>query len=213
MTAAESSSPRSARDLDNEFWRFSLGFYARSGVSSACLELQNSCGVDVNLLLLAIFAAVKKGRMLSAEDHLAADQVVAAWRTEIVEKLRQIRTRLKEPAAAMPPDLKEHLRDQIKAAELKAEQIEQSVLLAWLDRRGAFEAVHPTGLDADELLRRVLEHKNLDPAKVPPSVRSSFRTLGEIIYRMADETAVDAQASPGSEATSKAIPGMREKPR
>ena len=32
------------------FWTFSLGYYRGAGVSEACLELQDNCGIDVNVV-------------------------------------------------------------------------------------------------------------------------------------------------------------------
>src|SRR5271170_5952237 len=36
---------------ETPFWRFSLNFYRQADVSDACIALQDTCGVDVNLLL------------------------------------------------------------------------------------------------------------------------------------------------------------------
>ena len=50
------------------FWTFSLGYYRGAGVSEACLELQDKCGVDVNVVLFLLWLASQKRR-------LGADQV------------------------------------------------------------------------------------------------------------------------------------------
>ena len=39
------------------FWKFSLGYYRGAGVSEACLELQDRCGVDVNVVLFLLWMA------------------------------------------------------------------------------------------------------------------------------------------------------------
>ena len=49
------------------FWRFSLKFYGQSGVSDACIALQDGCGIDVNLLLFLFWLASER-QVLSADD-------------------------------------------------------------------------------------------------------------------------------------------------
>ena len=60
-----------AASQPSPFWTFSLGYYRGAGVSEACLELQDNCGVDVNVVLFLLWMASQK-RML------AADQVKVA---------------------------------------------------------------------------------------------------------------------------------------
>src|SRR3546814_8824998 len=47
--------------LDGAHWRFSVAVYGRPEVPASCLHLQDTYGVDVNVLLLALFAA-RRGR-------------------------------------------------------------------------------------------------------------------------------------------------------
>jgi flavin prenyltransferase len=173
---------------DNEFWRFSLSFYGRPGVASACLVLQNRLGVDVNVLLMSIFAGVKRGRMLSAEDLRTADDVVAGWRVDIVESLRRIRTRLKSGPPPAPSGTTENLRAEVKAAELSAEQIEQALLLDWLNQR--MPAVAAPAVDAGELLLRVIRHfANMPAAEVSaPDIVQSIQALTDMISHVAEDS-------------------------
>lgn len=46
---------------ENPFWRFSCAVYAAPGVAQACLELQDTHGADVNLLLLAAWLGAARG--------------------------------------------------------------------------------------------------------------------------------------------------------
>src|SRR5947209_1100619 len=121
--------------LDNALWRFVLSFYAREGVSQACLTLQDRLGVDVDILLLAIFAEVGPGIVLDAGALAAADNLVRDWRSDILGPLRRARVRLKSGPAPAPSAITEQLRNRIKAAELEAEQIELAMLADWLDRQ------------------------------------------------------------------------------
>ncbi len=169
--------PSDSLDLDNAFWRFSLSFYSRPGVAPACLALQNRRGVDVNVLLLAIYAAVQRNRMLTASELQAADDRVGVWRGEIVKSLRQIRTRLKSGPEPAPSASTENLRTLVKAAELKAEQIEQALLVDFLDQLPPH--FDPSPLDARSLIERVIRQYSSMSSGVQaePEVDQAIRVL------------------------------------
>lgn len=111
------------------FWAFSLRFYRCDGVAPACIELQDACGVDVNVLLFVLFLA-RQGRVLSSTDVAVIDGAIGAWRTEAVVPLRAARRFLRQPPAAVDPAAAEALRDRIKAVELEAERLQQEALFA-----------------------------------------------------------------------------------
>ncbi|WP_164919691.1 TIGR02444 family protein [Hansschlegelia zhihuaiae] len=115
-------------ELDGPHWRFALDFYARPGVAGACLSLQDACGVDVNVLLVAIYAATRLGRVVGPDEIAALDAAAAPWRERAVLPLRRLRRDLKGGVAGAGAGDAETLRDGVKALELKAEQIEQSIL-------------------------------------------------------------------------------------
>ncbi len=56
------------------FWTFSLGYYRGAGVSEACLELQDNCGVDVNVVLFLLWMASLKRRVAPADVKALADK-------------------------------------------------------------------------------------------------------------------------------------------
>ena len=87
------AAPTNALELDNDLWRFAYSFYAREGVSPACLTLQDKLDVDVDILLFAIFARVERSILLDADDLAVVDNLVRDWRSEIVQVLRRARTR------------------------------------------------------------------------------------------------------------------------
>lgn len=121
--------------LHGPHWDYALKLYGQPGVAEACLLLQDRVGVDVNVMLVALHAAARRAIVLGAQDLRELDTEVQAWRQEIVLPLRAIRRRLKEgPAPAPSPDA-EALRTKVKGAELQAEQIEQAMLAAWVDRQ------------------------------------------------------------------------------
>jgi len=138
-------------ELEAESWAFALSVYARPGVGEACLVLQNEAGVDVMLLMMATFAAVRRRILLTAGEITALDEACAPWREHIVGKLRAIRTELKTGPQPAPSAATEPFRSKIKAIELEAEKFENQLLAGCLPLRPPQqEAVGP------EQLRTVL---------------------------------------------------------
>ena len=76
------------------FWRYSLKFYGQSGVSDACIALQDGCGIDVNLLLY-LFWLASDGRRVTADDVKMLDDKVRSWRELTIIPIREIRRKLK----------------------------------------------------------------------------------------------------------------------
>jgi uncharacterized protein (TIGR02444 family) len=139
--------------LEGPHWAFSLAVYRQPGVAEACLALQDRLGVDVNVLLLTLFATRQVGAPPSGATIAQADAFVRAWRAQVVAPLRGVRRRLKEGPPPAPGSAAEALRQRVKAVELYAEQIEQAALAAWFQERPA-EAFSGPG-DCSEALRRV----------------------------------------------------------
>jgi uncharacterized protein (TIGR02444 family) len=124
-----------ALPLEGPHWSFALTLYARPGVAEACLLLQHRAGVDVNILLFALYAATERGVGLTVRELEDMDGAVAAWRRDIIHPLRSIRRRLKTGPLPAPSTTTEALRSEIKASELRAERIEQAILMQWLGQR------------------------------------------------------------------------------
>lgn len=115
-------------ELENPFWRFSLAVYAMSGVQEECLFLQNSSGVNVNLLLYCAWRGAE-GDCLTDTALKRSIAAVQGWHDEIIARLRAARTHLKRPGAmdSASPKIKA-LRSKILEAELLGEQVEQALL-------------------------------------------------------------------------------------
>lgn len=120
--------PQGARD---PHWQFAVALYERPGVARCCLALQERCGVDVVMLLFALFLACRCGRTLSAEQLAAAEACIGQWRRRAVAPLRTLRIRLKGSPRAIAPAQRERLRSKVAEAEQLAERIELDLLLAW----------------------------------------------------------------------------------
>lgn len=118
-------------DLDrgSEFWRFSLGFYRSPGVPNACITLQDSHGLDVNLMLFALWLG-SQGRAVSAADLKDADAAVREWREHAVVELRGVRRFLRNPPSGIDRAAASALRDKVKAVELESERLQQEALFA-----------------------------------------------------------------------------------
>src|SRR3979409_2782827 len=84
------------------FWKFSLGYYRGAGVSEDCLELQDNCGVDVNVVLFLLWMASQKRVVPPDQVKRLADKV-RPWQTDVIGPVRAPR-RVGERAA--PPRAK-----------------------------------------------------------------------------------------------------------
>ncbi|MCW3149513.1 TIGR02444 family protein [Stutzerimonas stutzeri] len=102
-----------------DLWTFALACYARPGVESACLELQEH-GADVCLLLCAAWL---EARHIDAtpERLQQLSEIAMPWQQQTLLPLRRLRqdwrARAKQDAELS------QLREQLKALELQAERI------------------------------------------------------------------------------------------
>ncbi len=104
------------------FWTWALEAYARPGTAEACLDLQDTHHQSVPLLLWAAWAA-QVGRPLGFGDLMDGSSLAARWDEAAVAPLRAARRALKASAQGIADDLREGLRGEVKALELKAEQM------------------------------------------------------------------------------------------
>lgn len=121
--------------IDSESWDFALKLYAEPGIADGCCQLQDECGTDVMMLLMATFAAVRRGVLLGPSDLADMDMACRSWREQVVLPLRALRTTLKVGPAPAPSAGTEKLRSSIKAVELSAERLQNEVLAEWLAKK------------------------------------------------------------------------------
>ena len=114
-------------ESDNPFWRFSLAVYPIPGVAPECLALQDTQGVDVNVLLFCAWLGSAQCIVLTEEDLATIDAAVRPWRDAVVEPLRAVRRTVKTMPEATQDDVAALRRD-VAALELRAEQTEQAML-------------------------------------------------------------------------------------
>jgi uncharacterized protein (TIGR02444 family) len=109
---------------DEAFWRFSLAFYGRPGVSEALISLQDRDGFDVNLILFALWLGISGRGRLGGDALAAAQRVAGTLRRELVEPLRRLRRNLRHH-----PDVGvQRLREGVKALEIASEKLVQERL-------------------------------------------------------------------------------------
>lgn len=118
--------------MDNPFWRFSLSVYGTKPVQDVCLDAQERFGADVNLMLLCCWLGFS-GVKLDSKGLKRLDQLVDGWRREVIDPVRTLRRRLVDSIGPMGPHATKPLRDDVKALELQAEQIQQAVLFKALE--------------------------------------------------------------------------------
>ena len=104
------------------FWTWALEAYARPGAAEACLDLQDRFGQNVPYLLWAAWAA-REGRALDAETLTAGAGLAGRWDASAVAPLRAARRVMKASVEGVEDGAREGLRAEVKALELRAEQL------------------------------------------------------------------------------------------
>ena len=107
--------------MSNALWDYALATYAMPRVAGACLRLQDEQGVDVLILLYALWCE-DRGEALPDGAVEEIDSALAPWREEVIEPLRQLRRswRGRQDVA--------ELRESVKQLELEAERHQIDVL-------------------------------------------------------------------------------------
>lgn len=109
---------------DEAFWRFTLAFYQRPGVSDALIALQDRDGFDVNLVLFALWLGISGRGALGGDALAAAERAAGTIRSEIVEPLRRLRRKLRHH----PDGDVQRLREGVKELEIAGEKLVQERL-------------------------------------------------------------------------------------
>ena len=99
-------------------WGWTLEAYARPGVPEACLELQDEYGQNTSYLLWAVWAEGADAATLQAAATAGRD-----WDETVLKPIRAVRRTLKARFDAVDDGAREGLREDVKAAELRAERV------------------------------------------------------------------------------------------
>ena len=100
---------------------FFLRVLRAAGVSEALIALQDRAGLDVNLILFALWQGACRQRRLSHAELIAAERSAGPIRAAVVLPLRTLRQKLRSDRDA---DI-QRLRERIKRLEIAAERIVQ----------------------------------------------------------------------------------------
>jgi uncharacterized protein (TIGR02444 family) len=99
-------------------WDEVVAAYERPGIPEACLTLQDEHGQNTSLLLWAA--------IVRPHDEAVLAQAAAAarsWDETALKPLRAVRRALKAPSPPVADAAREGLREDVKAAELRAERV------------------------------------------------------------------------------------------
>jgi len=110
------------------FWSFTLGVYQKDGVSPACIALQDRLGLDVNFLLLCLYAG-SRGHKLGTESFARIEERVAPWRKHVIHPLRGVRRWLKEQQL-LEKTQSGQLRRAVLGYEIESEGVQQRLMEA-----------------------------------------------------------------------------------
>lgn len=118
-------------------WEWMLAAYARPGVPEACLALQDEHGQNTSFLLWAVWAEARDPALLAR-----AAAATRAWDETALRPLRAVRRALKPAQPPVADEAREGLREEVKAAELRAERVLMETLASLsADARGGASAL------------------------------------------------------------------------
>jgi len=99
-------------------WDWTLAAYARPGVPEACLMLQDAHGQNTSFLLWAVWAEGPGPQDLAIAAGLGRD-----WEARVLGPLRTVRRTLKADFPPVDDGARLGLREDVEAAELRAERV------------------------------------------------------------------------------------------
>ncbi|WP_051237270.1 TIGR02444 family protein [Ottowia thiooxydans] len=156
-------------------WEYALQVYARPGVATACLLLQNELDLDVLVLLhLAHVSSPIGAAAITSSDVEAADTCVRNWRNSVVRPLRSARRAIAKDNPALS-----ELRATIQKAELAAER-HALMRLAALPSATDLTQTKSTGAKS---IRPVVQFYAVRAASVPLLGRADIDDAIELLDR------------------------------
>lgn len=99
-------------------WDWTLAAYAQAGTPEATLKLQDEYGQNTSFLLWAVWAEGPDAVALAEGARIAK-----AWDAAVLKPIRQVRRDLKPAFEGVDDGAREGLREDVKAAELRAERV------------------------------------------------------------------------------------------
>ena len=152
-------------EQQQNFWNYSVATYRKAGVAEACLYLQEQLGIDVNVLLYCCWYGCTRGTL----DGPAMELVLSfaePWAENVVRPLRAAITWMKAVGCdqpLVPGDECMALREEIKRAELKAENLQENRMQELTRGAGLQDREPPSQVrSALENLGRYFRHLSVD---------------------------------------------------
>lgn len=99
-------------------WDWTLTAYGQAGAPEACLTLQDIHGQNTSFLLWAVWAEGPDAAALAQ-----GAKVAKAWDAAVLMPIREVRRTLKPVFPGVDDGAREGLREDVKAAELRAERV------------------------------------------------------------------------------------------
>ena len=160
----------------NREWNHVLRAYAKRGVASACLSLQDRLGVDVVVMLHLAYVCMEHGVAMTEQHVAQADAAVRRWREEVVRPLRSARRSIDKNDHAL-----KKMRTGIQDLELLAERHALTLLAALpaLNSVYPFESMRCSVSPVVAFYAQQGGHTN---QLVQPSVREAVQLLDEQLF-------------------------------
>jgi uncharacterized protein (TIGR02444 family) len=110
-------------------WDFVLGYYRQQGVSEAAITLQDTAGIDVNMILFLMWLSAQRKALAEADIRKISD-MSHGWQRSVVVPIRNVRRLLKENPPLVEQDAALAYRKKVQAIELEGEQLQLNAMAA-----------------------------------------------------------------------------------
>jgi uncharacterized protein (TIGR02444 family) len=117
---------------ESAFWNYSCRQFENRSIADTCLQLQNACDADVNILLYCCWAADNRIQ-LDNDDLQKLIRASNPWQSAIIKPLRDARRMMKHQIIAMPANLHTQTIANLTEMELNAEHMAQLDLEKTID--------------------------------------------------------------------------------
>jgi uncharacterized protein (TIGR02444 family) len=164
--------------MTTPIWDFVLNYYGRKGVSEALIGLQDSQGIDVNMLLFLMWMAAQK-KSVAAGDVKLVSETSHPWQRSVVVPIRGVRRLLKDNAPLVAADAAAAFRKKVQAIELEGEQLQLNAMAAL-----AAKLTPASAGSAEDAARQSIKAFEGATAKAFPS--SAVDTLARALAEVAD---------------------------
>ena len=160
------------KQSDNPLWHYACQFYSQPKTEAVLLELQDHQGADINLILQVLWLASMHVEWTPS----CIPDGYQQWIKEQVLPLRKMRRSMKVEWPIEKGECFDDFRQQVKALELKAEQIALGMLFEGCEAiviKGDIENKEPDVKSVNDNLTRLAQYLMIEFRE--------FKMLGELI--------------------------------